>query len=1158
MSKNHSFLHLRCRSSYSLAEGAIKIDDLIELTSSNNMPAIALTDNGNLFGALEFSLKASKNGIQPIIGSILEIVIGEDNNDFKNNNVLTAKILLIAKNALGWKNLSILVTNSFLDSDSSQQRPLKLDEIYKYSEGLLCLLSGVYGPIGVYLLKNKVDQAENLMTSFKNNFKDNLFMEIMRHGLEDEKTIENNLINLSNDFEVPIVATNNIYFDKKDMFESHDCLMCISQGVTLSDPHRLRINSEHYFKTSDEMAEIFSDIPIALTNTLLIAKKCSLLLEEKKPVLPTYPKIKKLSEHDELIKESEKGLNLRLKDIKELNKSNNIDINIYYERLSYELDIISKMGYSGYFLIVSEFVNWAKDNDIPVGPGRGSGAGSLVAWSLGITNLDPIRFNLLFERFLNTERVSMPDFDIDFCQIKRDEVIDHVKDTYGEDRVAQIITFGSLQARGVLRDVGRVLEIPYGQVDELCRLVPNIQGVTVTLKDAISNEPKLVAAKESEEEISQLFDISLKLEGLYRNAATHAAGVVIGNKPLVDIIPLYKDSKANLPATQYNMKYTELSGLVKFDFLGLKTLSILDMASKYLKKIDKSFDMDNIPLNDKLTYDVISTGETVGIFQLESQGMREVLQNLKPDRFEDIIAVVALYRPGPMENIPSFINRKHGKEKVEVLHPLLEDILKETYGIMIYQEQVMETAQKLAGYSLGQADVLRYAMGKKVKSEMDAQKENFVSGAKSNNINNDISSRIFDLISPFAGYAFNKSHAAAYALIAYQTAWFKANHPEIFMSSLMTFDSDNAEKLAIYKNELSRLNINILGPDVNYSEVNYSTENNDGLVLIRTGLCSIKNIGNKALDIIVKERNKNGIYKDLLIFSDRIGDEVISKSHYEFLASSGAFDSLCSNRKQAYEAADILSDLASASSKDKYSKQENIFDNKIDLNEIWKLPETDDWSYKDKLEKERNSIGFYYSGHPLNYYNDLTDILNLTESSEFINNSETLLNASGVVFQFSERSSRNGRFMRILLSDKKSLYEVNAYSEIYKEIKNIINTGNELYIKLMVVKDESGIIRLIAKEINYLSNKIDELVSGFNIFINKEVNTKTLFDFIKSYKKDKDIIKSKSISLIFNLHINGNENVLLNINIFIDSIVPFYKLLMSNNVIKSMVPIIKN
>ncbi len=1156
MVDNFGFIHLRCRSSYSLAEGAIKIDELIDLALSNNMPAIALTDNGNLFGALEFSLKAAKKGLQPILGCILDIDLDNSNNNFTSNQNIS-KILLIASNSMGWKNLSILATKSFLDSTTSQQRPLKIEEIFKYSEGLICLLGGIYGPIGICFLNNKVDEARNLAISFKNNFKDNLFIEIMRHGFEEEELIEKKFLNLSNDLNIPIVATNNIYFDNKDMFESHDCLMCISQGVTLSDPNRFRINNEHYFKNFQEMKVLFSDIPIALSNTIIVAKKCSLLLEEKSPVLPTYPKIKNLSEHDTLIKESEAGLNLRLKNIGANGFSSNFNKNIYMERLSYELDTISKMGFSGYFLIVSEFVNWAKENNIPVGPGRGSGAGSLVAWCLGITNLDPIKFNLLFERFLNPERISMPDFDIDFCQIKRDEVIEHVKDTYGEDRVAQIITFGSLQARGVLRDVGRVLEMPYGQVDELCRLVPNFPGATVTLKDAINDEPRLVAAKESGEEVSQLFEISLKLEGLYRNAATHAAGVVIGNKPLVNIIPLYKDAKANLPATQYNMKYTELSGLVKFDFLGLKTLSILEMASKLLQSIDNTFDIENIPLNDKSTYDLISSGETIGIFQLESQGMREVLQSLKPDRFEDIIAVVALYRPGPMDNIPSFVDRKHGREKVQVLHPLLEDILEETYGIMIYQEQVMEIAQKLAGYSLGEADLLRRAMGKKIKAEMDAQKENFVSGAKENNITNDISSKIFELISPFAGYAFNKSHAAAYAMIAYQTAWFKANHPEIYMASLMTFDSDNAEKLAIFKNELSRLDIKILGPDVNFSDVSYSIEKNtDHTLSIRTGLCSIKNIGNKALQIIVDKRLSHGSYKDLLSFSDTIGDEVISKSHYEFLASSGAFDTLCTNRKQAYESAEVLADLASASSKDKLSRQENIFDNKINLSDIWKLPVTEDWSYKERLEKERSSIGFYFSGHPLNYYNNVIKFLDVTHSSELLSASKVAINTIGVIFQATERSSRNGRFMRLLLSDTKSLYEVNIYSETYKDKRDILHVGSEIFLKLLVVKDDNGARRLLVKEIDSINNKIANIVSGYEIFINENINVQDFIKILKSRKHNDE--KCLQLKVIINIPVEDKQIAVLNFNILCSSIVNIYEILSSFKGIKFIQPIINN
>ncbi len=1151
MKINQNFVHLRSRSSYSLAEGAIKINDLIDLAVANNMPALTLTDNGNLFGALEFSIAAVKKGIQPIIGSIIDLETLEADCGKNINTILNPKIVLIAQNETGWKNLSILVTKSFLDSDDSNQRPLKLKEIFQYSKGLICLLGGVYGPVGYFLLKNNYDEAHKVSNLFKNNFHDRVFMEIMRHGLEEEKFTENSFVSISSDLDIPLVATNNIYFNKASMYEAHDCLMCISQGVTLSNSERFRINNSHYFKSITEMVDSFSDIPVAIDNSILIAKKCSLLLEECAPSLPSYPKNITTSEHEVLIKDAELGLSKRLGDnTSSINSSVN---NVYLDRLKYELNTIEKMGFSGYFLIVAEFVNWAKDNDIPVGPGRGSGAGSVVAWALGITNLDPIKFNLLFERFLNPERISMPDFDIDFCQIKRDEVIEHVKDTYGQDRVAQIITFGSLQARGVLRDVGRVLEIPYSQVDELCRLIPIIPGTTISLKEAINNEPRLAAAKESGEEILQLFEISEKLEGLHRNASTHAAGVVIGNKSLVEILPLYKDVKANLPATQFNMKYTELSGLVKFDFLGLKTLSILDMASKLLRKSDKEFHLDKIPLDDSSTFKLISSAKTIGVFQLESEGMKDVLQKLKPDCFEDIIAVVALYRPGPMENIPSFIDRKHGKEDVAVLHPLLEDILKETYGIMIYQEQVMEIAQQLSGYTLGEADLLRRAMGKKIKSEMDAQKENFVSGAKSNGINKEISSKIFELISPFAGYAFNKSHAAAYALIAYQTAWFKANHPEIFLASLMTFDSDNSEKVAVCRNELSRLKINILGPDINFSEVNYSIEKGkDAHISIRTGLCSIKNIGNKALNTIVEDRLLNGKYKSLLLFSSRIGKDILGKSHYEFLASSGAFDSISKNRKQAFMSAEILSDLASSVSEEKNVKQGNIFDNKVDLNEIWKLPNISDWEFKQRLENERSSLGFYFSGHPLKYYENFTQLLDLKNISNFNNTPEILINTIGVVFQVNERSSRKGRFMRVLLSGYDNLFEVTVYNEIYHDKKQLLVTGKEVFMKLIMIEDDNGIKRFIVKELDSITNKIEEYVLGFNISLESNINAKEFFKLINNHFIQGLDCKQKN--LVFNLPLNINDEAIVNIYKSINSIVPFYNSIKTFKGVKSIDP----
>ena len=1151
MLTNHKFVHTRSRSSYSLAEGAIKIDDLVKLAVDNNMPALALTDNGNLFGALEFSIKAAKNGIQPLLGVIIELQIKDDIktvNNLENKN----KVLLIVKNEIGWKNLSFLVSKTFLNDKNEGQKPLHIQELFNHSEGLICLLGGIHGPLSSFIFSDKIKEALEIAKLFKKYFANSLFMEIMRHGLDKEKLAENYFLKIASDLSIPIVATNNIYFNNSNMFEAHDCLMCISEGTTISNLKRSRVNKDHYFKSESEMVELFSDIPSAISNTIVVAKMCSFLLEECPPSLPSYPKKLSFSEHQALINDSKNGLKER---IKASNIGNNEE-SLYLERLSYELDVISNMGFSGYFLIVAEFVNWAKENNIPVGPGRGSGAGSLVAWSLGITDLNPIKYNLLFERFLNPERVSMPDFDIDFCQLKREQVIDHVQEVYGKDRVAQIITFGSLQARGVLRDVGRVLEIPYSKVDELCRLIPNNPADPTTLQQALDVEPKLVAAMQTGEEIAQLFEIALKLEGLYKNAATHAAGLVIGDKPLVEILPLYKDPKSNLPATQFNMKYTELSGLVKFDFLGLKTLSILDMATNLLKKYNASFKLEDIPLDDKHTYEEISSGNTVGIFQLESQGMRDVLVNLKPERFEEIIAVVALYRPGPMDYIPSFTKRKHGLEKVEVLHPLLKPILDETYGIMIYQEQVMEAAQKLSGYSLGQADLLRRAMGKKIKSEMDAQKESFVEGALKNNIDKNLASQIFELINKFAGYGFNKSHAAAYALIAYQTAWFKANHPEIFLSSLMTFDSDLSDKINIYRNELIRLDIELLGPDINYSKLNYDLEeNSEKKIAIRTGLCSIKNVGNKALNSIIEERDRTGLFKDLLGFASKINEGLLGKSHYEHLATAGAFTSICTNRNKAFMSAQILVDISSSSSVDKFSQQQSIFGDTIDLSEIWKLPEVNDWDGEHRLEKERSTLGFYYSGHPLDEFNSFFKYLKLTDISNINNDTDFIFDCVGVVVQVVERSSRNGRFARVLLSNTKSLTEVTVYSDIYNHKKELLNLGTAIYLKISVMKSANNTNNFLVKDINLLEDKINFLISHFEIVLHKEINIKPFINYVKSNVSSKNNINKYPLHFIF----EDNENNLIKVETKqnIASPILFIHKIASHKEVLSIIPIIK-
>ncbi|PPR31286.1 MAG: DNA polymerase III subunit alpha [Alphaproteobacteria bacterium MarineAlpha9_Bin2] len=1147
MEINHRFVHLRARSSYSLAQGAILIDTLISLAKRENMPALALTDEGNLFGTLEFALKASEKGIQPIIGCILELEMPDQKENHKfNYKKNISKISLIVRNKKGWKNLSVLVSNSFLDSNTENQRPISLKELFDNSEGLSCLMGGTEGPLGIYLLENKYSEALKISKLFKQYFTQNLFIELMRHGLEDEKKTEHLFIKISSDLDIPIIATNNIYFSDRTYYESHDCLMCISQGTTISDVNRKRLNVEHFFKSQSEMLNLFSDLPEAISNTLLVAKKCLFMLEKRTPTLPNYPlPDNKKNEHQLLIEMSKSSLNNKLKllfknNIKYDNKQNNEKLKVYRERLSYELDVIHKTGFSAYFLIVAEFVNWAKKAGIPVGPGRGSGAGSLVAWVLGITDLNPIKYNLLFERFLNPERISMPDFDIDFCPSKRGEVIKHVQDIYGEDKVAQIITFGSLQARGVLRDVGRVLEIPFGKVDNICRMIPaNPFNPTKPLKlqEAIDHEPRLKSAQKSDEEIEQLFQVSLKLEGLHKNASTHAAGVVIGDKSLLELLPLYRDPKSDLPATQFDMKYTELSGLVKFDFLGLKTLSIIDMASSMLKKTNPDFNLHQILQDDKRVFNLISAGNTVGIFQLEGVGVTEVLKKIKPDHFEDLMSVVALYRPGPMDNIPSFIRRKHKKEKVDVLHPLLNDIVKETYGIMVYQEQVMEAAQKLAGYSLGEADLLRKAMGKKIDSEMQAQREIFVKGAKKNNIKSNTAIQVFEIMARFAGYGFNKSHAAAYALIAYQTAWFKTYHPEIFLASLMTYDSDSSDKLNIFRNDLLRLNIDLLGPDVNFSKIDFSVETNEeGGLVVRTGLCSIKNIGKGIMGRIILEREKNGTYSDILDFANRMSDGLFGRSHFEYLSLSGCFDSICNNRKSVFVGANVLANCANISSLDKQSQQENLFSKNTELVKLWRLPTIKDWSEKEKLEKERLSLGFYCSGHPITKYKNILKVINIKNSNELDNINNLIFYGAGVVSQIFERFSSHGRFAKIQISDTEGMYEVTAYSEIFSIKNNLLSSGNILLFQLSVVKDSSGYKNIIAKDFWNLDDKLNDLINGYVIKINDTVDVEKMKILLTSNRyKDRD--KGKKITFVVPLDearealVNTIENVDFNIEI---------------------------
>ncbi len=826
------YIPLRNHTSYSLCSGAVKIDALIDFAKTQQFPALGICDSQNLFGALEFSLACKKEGIQPIIGC--ELLVDFHCLELNNNNHLDfekslAITPLFAFNQQGYENLMSLVSSSFLYQKSTSPF-IEIELLKKHSEGLIALSGGLGGILAKLLLNNQkqlaICIAVELLKIFPN---DNFYLEITRHQHKDEQKIEADLIQLAIDYNIPLVATNNAFFLTQNMYEAQDILSCIASGSTLEEEGRAKNTPWQYLRNIQEFCQLFADMPEAIENTINIAKKCHIMPIERSPALPSFSLDPTFNEHQEISKQAKLGLDLRLQQKfynQQYSTQQQQEINLQYQqRLEYELDIIIKMNFAGYFLIVSDFIKWAKQQQIPVGPGRGSGAGCLVAWALQITDLDPIRFGLLFERFLNPERVSMPDFDIDFCQLRRDEVIDYVQKKYGFDYVAQIITFGKLQARAVLKDVGRVLQMPYSQVDRICKLIPFNAIEAVTLQKAIDMDKDLQQAIQDDTQIARLIDIGLKLEGLNRHASTHAAGIVIGDKPLQKICALYQDSNSTMPAVGYSMKYAESAGLVKFDFLGLKTLTVIAETIKLVAQTRKiNININNISLTDKTTFDMLAIGDSIGVFQIESSGMRSVLKQMKADKFEDIIALISLYRPGPIDNIPTYIKRKHKEEQIEYPHPLLQEVLQETYGVIVYQEQVMEIAKILAGYSLGAADLLRRAMGKKIKEEMDKQRQIFVSGASKNNINETQASEIFDLVDKFAGYGFNKSHAAAYALISYQTAYLKANFLPEFLTASINLELDNTDKINVYLQVAKSHGIAVLPPSINHSNSYFSIE----------------------------------------------------------------------------------------------------------------------------------------------------------------------------------------------------------------------------------------------------------------------------------------------------------------------------------------------
>ncbi|MFZ1479850.1 MAG: DNA polymerase III subunit alpha, partial [Paracoccaceae bacterium] len=929
MSSAPRFIHLRTHTEHSLLEGAVPVKALVRLAAGGGMPAIAVTDTNNMFCALEFSVLAKEAGVQPIIGC--QISLAHDPAGPGERPRLPAPVVLLAQSEVGYMNLMKLNSCLYLRGDGSLPH-VTLDELDRHTEGLICLSGGPDGPIGRLLRAGQGPKARAALERLAAIYPGRLYVELQRHPLEAsggeggrlpeaEALTERGLVELAYEMALPLVATNDVHFPEGKMYEAHDALICIAEGAYVDqlEPRR-KLTPQHYFKSQSEMCALFADLPEAIENSVEIARRCAFMASKRKPILPRFAD----DEVNELRRQANEGLQARLAVIPHA-----VPPADYQARLDFELGVIENMGFPGYFLIVADFIKWAKDQGIPVGPGRGSGAGSLVAYALTITDLDPLRYALLFERFLNPERVSMPDFDIDFCMDRREEVIRYVQDRYGRDKVAQIITFGALLSKAAVRDVGRVLQLSYGQVDRLSKLIP-VEGVKpVSVTKALADEPRLREAAK-EEVVGRLLAYAAQIEGLYRNASTHAAGVVIGDRPLDELVPLYQDPRSDMPATQFNMKWVEAAGLVKFDFLGLKTLTIIQNAIQLIQKSGRPLhvaqdgrqlytpapgaenDIGQIPLDDKASYELYAAARTVAVFQVESSGMMDALRRMKPTCIEDIVALVALYRPGPMENIPTYCEVKNGLRALESIHPTIDHILSETQGIIVYQEQVMQIAQVMGGYSLGGADLLRRAMGKKIAEEMAKERPKFVEGCKAtHNIDAAKAGEVFDLLEKFANYGFNKSHAAAYAVVSYQTAWLKANHPVEFMAGVMNCDIHLTDKLAIYKREVDKLGLTTSPPCVNRSAATFTVEN--GEILYALG--ALKNVGVEAMRLITEARQTETgpkPFATLFDFARRTDLKRIGKRPLEMLARAGCFDALDPNRARVFEALDALTAYSAA------------------------------------------------------------------------------------------------------------------------------------------------------------------------------------------------------------------------------------------------------
>ena len=1101
-----NFNHLKIHTQYSICEGAIKIDELQEYTKNNKIKSLGLCDTSNLCGALEFAEKISKSGTQPIIGTQINFKI--------NDNI--GLLPLFALNEIGYKNIIDLSSVSYLKNDEQSDPHVTLDYLLNNSEGIALFSGTIFGLFGKLFDKGKFTEISDLYYKIKSKFGDRFYIEIQRHKDTNENSFEKFNLKKSFDLEIPIIATNEVYYLDKNMYEAHDALICIGNKTYVNEKDRLKLTDQHYFKNNLEMSELFADLPEALENNYNFPLRCSFRPLFSNPILPNISKERGGDADEILKKDSLDGLKSKFEKVFKI-RTHEIETNQSYldykKRLDHELSIIIKMKYASYFLIVSDYIKWAKNNDIPVGPGRGSGAGSLVAWCLSITDVDPIKFNLIFERFLNPDRISMPDFDIDFCEEKRDLVFEYLTKKY-KDSVAHIITFGKLKARMVIRDVGRVLGLSYGFVDSISKMIPFDPSRPQNLTQCIAGEPRLQKLINEDPKVKKLSELSLKLEGLNRNVATHAAGVVIADRKLTDVVPLYKDSSAGLllPSTQFDMYSAENAGLIKFDFLGLKTLTVINNTQKLIKKIDKEFDIENINFEDQDVFNLLSSGKTVGLFQIESAGMREALIQMKPNHIEDIIALVALYRPGPMTNIPIYNDCKHGKQKPDYLHPLLEDILKPTYGVIIYQEQVMQIAQKLSGFTAGQADLLRRAMGKKKRAELEKQKQGFIEGAMKNGISKDIAAGIFLKIEPFAEYGFNKSHAAAYAIISYQTAFLKTYYPKEFIAASMTMDISNQNKLSEFYEELNRLNVEVVRPDINECFADFRTF--DGKFYYALG--GIKAVGYEAISNIIEERVTNGKFLSINDFLNRVNPKDINKLQLEGLVKAGAFDNINPNRQALFNSIPNI-----------ITKSKNIFENKL-ANQIDLFSEhentqddiinvVEDWKFEERLAKEFEAVGFFISDHPLNQFTEIFDDYNINDYTKFISDEQIKnSNIAATLLKLQERKTAKGNSYAVLkLTDLLSVFELFIFSDVLEANREILKEGNSLILNLVknITDDENRFKRINVQKISLLKDL-------FNTPINEvcfEVESKEHLHLISKMLK-----KNGKTSVNINLSTDNN------------------------------------